>query len=89
MTYIVYILETERNTYYTGITTDLNRRLAEHNGKGNKGAKYTKANPVKTVLYTETLATRSLALIREAEIKKLTKIQKTSLINKSQISKAF
>lgn len=81
--YTVYILETDRNTYYTGITTDLCRRLAEHKGKGNKGAKYTKANPIKSVLYTETLPNRSSASIREAEIKKLTKLQKTTLINKN------
>ncbi len=83
--YTVYILETTNNTYYTGITTDLKRRLDEHNGKGNKGAKYTKANPIKSVLYTEILPNRSAAQVREAEIKKLTKIQKTNLINKVQI----
>ena len=81
--YTVYILETDRNTYYTGITTDLSRRLSEHKGKGNKGAKYTKANPIKSVLYTEILPNRSAAQIREAEIKKLTKLQKTTLINKN------
>jgi putative endonuclease len=77
-------LETTSNTYYTGITTDLKRRLEEHGGKGNKGAKYTKANPIKSVLYTEILSNRSAALIREAEIKKLSRTQKTALINKTQ-----
>ena len=80
MSYTVYILETTRNTYYTGITTDLVRRLAEHNGLNNRGAKYTKANPIKAVLYTEILPDRSSALKREAEIKKLTRPQKENLI---------
>lgn len=80
MPYTVYILETIKNTYYTGITTDLARRVSEHKGLNNKGAKYTKANPVKRILYTEILPDRSSALKRESEIKKLSRIQKTLLI---------
>ncbi len=86
--YTVYILETIKNTYYTGITTDLERRLSEHRGKDNRGAKYTKANPVKSVLYTEIFPDRSSALKREFEIKSLTRQQKTALIlNSKQLSR--
>ncbi len=84
MPYTVYILETIKNTYYTGITTDLSRRVEEHKGQNNRGAKYTKANPVKSILYTETLPDRSAALKREAEIKKLSRSQKTILILQSK-----
>jgi len=84
MPYTVYILETVSNTYYTGITTDIDSRLAEHDGKGKRGAKYTKANPVKSVLYVEVLPDRSTALKREAAIKKLSRLQKTNLILRSQ-----
>ncbi|MDP4010833.1 MAG: GIY-YIG nuclease family protein, partial [Candidatus Roizmanbacteria bacterium] len=48
--YFVYILQCADNTYYTGITTDMKRRLKEHNGKVKGGAKYTRVRtPVKLV----------------------------------------
>lgn len=81
MPYTIYILQTLKGTYYTGITTNLERRIAEHNSKGNRGAKYTKAFPIKSVLYQEVVPNRSLAQKREAEIKKLTRQQKTNLLN--------
>jgi putative endonuclease len=75
----VYILECNDKTLYTGITTDLDRRVKEHN-ESSKGAKYTKARrPVKLV-YSETLANRSLASKRELQIKKLSRRDKIKLI---------
>jgi len=66
-------------TLYTGITTDISRRLKEHNTK--KGAFYTKnKTPVKLV-YQEPLSGRSCALKREAQIKQLTRKQKLELIH--------
>ena len=41
MAYYTYIIRCEDDSLYTGITTDLTRRFAEHEGKGSKGAKYT------------------------------------------------
>ena len=64
---------------YTGITTDLERRLQQHNS-GRAGAKYTKARrPVKLV-YSESAEGRSQAAKRESELKKLTRAQKLQLI---------
>jgi len=67
--YFVYMLECADGTLYTGIATDLERRLDEHNNSP-KGAKYTRARrPVKLV-YSEEFADRSGASRREYEIKK-------------------
>lgn len=77
--YFVYILKCNDDTLYTGITTDLERRVKEHNDS-KLGAKYTKARrPVKLV-YSKKIVDRSAALIEEARIKKLSKMAKIALI---------
>ncbi len=79
MRWVVYIIETSKNSYYTGITTDMQRRFDEHlNGKGAKY--FNSCQPIK-VIYQETGHTRSSANMREAEIKKLTRYEKEVLIN--------
>lgn len=78
--WFVYILECADGSLYTGITTDLSRRLAEH--KEGTGAKYTMSHPVKACVYSEECGSRSSALKREAEIKRLTRPQKLALIEK-------
>jgi len=67
MTYFVYLLQCSDGSIYTGITTDVKRRFAEH--KNKKGGHYTAARKVKKIIHTEQFATRSQALKREAEIK--------------------
>jgi len=80
MSYFIYIVECSDNTLYTGITTDVHRRIREHNGS-NKGAKYTKLRrPVKLV-YQEESTDRSSASKREYAIKKLTREEKLELID--------
>ena len=80
MSYFVYILECSDNTLYTGIATDVQRRLDEHNNS-DKGAKYTKVRrPVKLV-YSEPQDNRSSASKREYAIKKLKRKEKLELIN--------
>ena len=79
MTWFLYIVQCQDTSLYTGITTDISRRLGEHNSK--KGAFYTKnKTPVKLV-YQEDLADRSEALKRESAIKRLTRGQKLELIS--------
>lgn len=76
--YFLYILECSDKTLYTGITTNLNRRIKEHNNS-KLGAKYTKVRrPVKLV-YSKQFIDRSEALKEEARIKKLSRQQKISL----------
>ncbi|PCI29982.1 endonuclease [Candidatus Wolfebacteria bacterium] len=79
MSHFVYILKCADDTLYTGYTTDIERRVIEHN-EDIKGAKYTKARrPVKLVYY-ESFDSRSDATKREAEIKRLTRKGKLELI---------
>ncbi len=77
--YYVYMVECSDGTYYTGITTDIERRVVEHN-TSEKGAKYTRARrPVKLV-YSEEYPDRSSASKREWEIKnRLTRAEKQKL----------
>ena len=82
MSYFVYILQCSDDTLYTGITTDIKRRVDEHNGS-TKGAKYTKLRrPVKLV-YSEDSEDRSSASKREYAIKKLSRLEKLKLIKHS------
>lgn len=74
----VYMLRCADGTFYTGITTDLERRLAEHNGDG-PGARYTRGRrPVERV-YAEPAASRAEAARREAAIKRLDRAHKLAL----------
>ncbi|MES9869966.1 MAG: GIY-YIG nuclease family protein [Sedimenticola sp.] len=76
----IYILQCSDDSLYTGVTTDLERRVQEHN-ESPRGARYTRARrPVKLV-YAEAWNTRSLACQREAEIKQLSRPEKISLIS--------
>ncbi|MFK5936824.1 MAG: GIY-YIG nuclease family protein [Sulfurimonas sp.] len=80
MSYFVYIVQCSDDTLYTGISTDVKRRLQEHNSS-DKGAKYTKVRrPVKLV-YSESSQSRSSATKREMLIKKLSREKKQELIN--------
>ena len=78
MGFYCYILECADGTYYTGWTTDPERRERQHNT--GKGAHYTKTRrPVKLV-YLEPQPDRSTAQKREIKIKKLTRARKEELI---------
>ncbi len=76
----VYIVRCADKTLYTGITTDIARRVREHNTK-MLGATYTKAKRPVTLVYHEPATNRSEALKREAAIKTLSKQQKELLIS--------
>lgn len=78
MAWTVYMLKCADTSLYTGITLDLERRLAEH-VKG-KGAKYTKHRGPFTVVFTELQETRGQALKREAAIKSMKRKEKLGLI---------
>lgn len=71
------MIQCQDGTLYTGITTDLERRLTEHNA--GTGAKYTRPRRPVTLVYSEPCADRASASHREAMIKKLPRAQKLSL----------
>ena len=75
--YFVYVLQCEDGSLYTGITTDLVRRLEEH--KSGAGGSYTRSHKAKKFLYTERKRTRSSAQKREAEIKSWPRKKKLEL----------
>jgi putative endonuclease len=77
--YHLYILKCADGTLYTGITTDLKRRVAEHNS-AKIGAKYTAARRPVKLAYSRKFKNRSSASKAEAQIKKLKKPQKLALI---------
>lgn len=76
--YTLYLLRCSDGTLYTGITSDLKRRLHEHN-TSDKGAKYTKSRRPCALVYCEQLESKSAALKREIAIKKLPKAKKETL----------
>ena len=84
MIYHVYIVECADNTLYTGIATDLERRIEEHNSS-EKGAKYTRTRRPVTLVYSEEHPDRSSASKREYEIKKkMNRAEKLVLIEPSE-----
>jgi len=75
----VYILKCSDGTFYTGITTDIKRRVIEHNSS-TLGAKYTRGRrPVKLVYFFK-VKSKSLAAKREWRIKNMAKMEKKKLI---------
>lgn len=85
--YYIYMLRCKDNSIYTGITSDINRRMNEHFHKTKKCAKYTynhSATKLENVWSTET---RALASTLEYHIKKLSKIEKENLIKDENIFK--
>lgn len=73
----VYMVMCADESLYTGYTTDPARRVAEHNA--GKASSYTRSRRPVRLVYLERLATRNLALKREAEIKKMTRKEKLAL----------
>jgi len=76
--YFVYLLECKDGSIYTGITTDIKRRLSQH--KEGKGGRYTRSKGAIKILYAEKKKNRSHALKREMEIKGWPKVKKLKLI---------
>ena len=76
----VYMIRATDQTLYTGITTNVERRFAEHQS-GRAGAKYFRGRSPEQVVLVESGYDRSSASIREAQIKKLSREQKLELID--------
>jgi predicted GIY-YIG superfamily endonuclease len=74
----LYILRCKDGTLYTGITTDVSRRLEEH--RSGRGAKYTRGRGPLVLVYEENCGSHSHALKRELEIKSISRREKEALI---------
>lgn len=76
--YYAYILECSDETYYTGYTTDIEKRVTVHNA--GKGAKYTRARLPVRLRYVKSFETKQEAMRYEWSIKQLTRTQKQQLM---------
>lgn len=79
--YFVYIVQAADGRYYIGYTTDLERRLDQH--QRGAGAKFTRGFGCSRLLYHEIFSTKSAAMKREAALKQFTRAEKTALITNS------
>ncbi|WP_158058661.1 GIY-YIG nuclease family protein [Halorussus halophilus] len=76
--HFVYVLECSDGTFYTGYTTDVERRVREHDD--GEGAKYTRGRTPVELIHTEEFDSKSAAMSREYELKQLSRRQKEQLI---------
>ena len=83
--YYTYMLRCKDNSIYTGITTDIERRMREHFSKNEKCAKYTLTHTAERLECAWKTETRVLASKLEFHIKRLTKTQKEELILKDNL----
>ena len=80
----LYILRCADQTLYTGITTNVERRFAEHSAQGPKCAKYLRGKTPLKLVYSETVGNRSEALKRELAVKALPKEEKERFAKTAQ-----
>ncbi len=80
MMYFFYILRCSDNSLYCGITTDVDRRLKEHNSDNIKSAKYTRSRKPVVLVYQQKYPSIKEAMRREAEVKKWKKSKKELLV---------
>ena len=76
----LYLIRCRYGSLYTGITTDVARRFAEHQGNSDTGAKYLRGRGPLVLVFQKKLGSRSLALGVESKVKKLSKARKEELI---------
>ena len=80
--YYIYIVRCPVDTYYTGFTNNIVKRIRAHNE--NKGAKYTRGRTPVELVYSEEFENKTEALKREYKVKQLTRKQKELLISKNR-----
>jgi len=76
----VYILECDDGSFYTGYTTDVERRVREHDR--GEGAKYTRGRTPVELVHRERFESKSAAMSREYEIKQLSRAEKARLVER-------
>ncbi|GAA0294761.1 GIY-YIG nuclease family protein [Halarchaeum salinum] len=74
----VYVLECTDGSFYTGYTTDVERRVREHDA--GEGAKYTRGRTPVELRHTESYESKSAAMSREYEIKQFSRVEKERLV---------
>jgi putative endonuclease len=79
----LYLVRTRQGSLYTGIATDVTRRMSEHEQAGDRGAKYLRSRGPLELAYQTKIGDRSLALRAEHCMKKLTKTQKEAIVTRT------
>ncbi len=79
----LYLIRCRDGTLYTGISTDVDRRFAQHQGAGNAGSRYLKGRGPLNLVFQENLGSKSLALKVECRVKRMPKARKEKLIKVS------
>ncbi len=79
----LYLIRCRDGTLYTGISTDVYRRFAQHQGAGNAGSRYLRGRGPLSLVFRERLGSKSLALKVERRVKKMPKARKEKLIKVS------
>lgn len=85
----LYLVRCRDGSLYTGIATNVARRFAEHQGKGESGAKYLRGRGPLKLVFQKELGSRSLASKVEAEVKKLPKARKEQLVQSGDYIRAI
>jgi len=83
----IYFVRTRHGTLYTGIATDVARRLSEHEQAGERGSKYLRSKGPLELAYQTRIGDRSLALRVERCVKKLTKEKKERIVTMTPAGK--
>ncbi|WP_227352891.1 GIY-YIG nuclease family protein [Haladaptatus salinisoli] len=82
-THWVYVVECSDGTFYTGYTTDVARRVAEHDA--GDGAKYTRGRTPIELVHAERFESKSAAMSREYEIKQFSRAEKERLVEERPV----
>ncbi|WP_193569684.1 GIY-YIG nuclease family protein [Haloarcula sp. JP-Z28] len=85
--YHVYVLRCSDDTFYTGYTTDVERRVREHDA--GDGAKYTRGRTPVELIHVESFDSQSDAMSREYEIKQYSRAEKERLVESSDAEVVF
>lgn len=76
----MYIIRCRDGSLYTGITTEISRRMEEHRGMGNRGAKYLRGRGPLELVFHVKIGSKALALKAEHKVKRLSKAKKEALL---------
>lgn len=79
--WFLYMVRTRQGTLYTGISTDVRRRLAEHEGSGRGGARYLRARGPLELAYQVEVGNRATALRAEHRLKRLPRAGKQAIVD--------
>ena len=82
--WFVYVVEAQDGRLYTGVTTDLDRRMKEHQS-GKKGAKFFRSSSFKALVYQQDQLSRGEALSLEHKIKQMSRSEKLAFISQSSV----